>query len=103
MPSAAFKKATEDSRKIKAKPGNDELLEMYGLYKVANGEDISKSTQPGMFDLKGKAKFKAWQKEADAKTTPAAAEKKYIDLVESLKSKYGYDANKVPEALGERN
>ena len=59
---------------------------------------LTSSTNPSR--SQGKAKFKAWQKEVDAKTTPAAAEKKYIDLVTSLKSKYGYDANKVPEALG---
>lgn len=28
MPSAAFTKAAEDSRKLKAKPSNDELLEV---------------------------------------------------------------------------
>lgn len=30
--SAAFKKAAEDSKKLLAKPSNDELLELYGSY-----------------------------------------------------------------------
>jgi len=100
MPSAAFKTAADDSRKLKAKPSNEELLELYALFKIANGEDISKAPAPGMFDLKGKAKHKAWQKEVDAGTSASDAEKRYIDLVEKLKGQYGYDANKVPEAVG---
>jgi len=100
MPSAAFEKAASESRQLKAKPGNDELLEMYSLFKVANGEDISKAPAPGMFDLKGKAKYKAWQKEVDAGTSAADAEKRYIDLVNKLKDQYGFDPSKTPEAVG---
>ncbi|EXJ57906.1 diazepam-binding inhibitor (GABA receptor modulator, acyl-CoA-binding protein) [Cladophialophora yegresii CBS 114405] len=100
MPSAAFKKAADESRQLKAKPSNDELLELYALFKVANGEDISKAPAPGMFDLKGKAKHKAWQKEVDAGTSAADAEKKYIDLVNKLKGQYGFDPSKAPEAVG---
>ena len=53
-----------------------------------------------LFDNQGKAKKRAWQKVVDEGTTPTAAEAKYVELVESLKSKYGYDANKKPEAVG---
>jgi diazepam-binding inhibitor (GABA receptor modulating acyl-CoA-binding protein) len=28
----AFKKAVEDSKKLTSKPGNDELLELYGKF-----------------------------------------------------------------------
>merc|ERR1712098_783818 len=55
MPSADFEAAVKASKQLKAKPGNDELLDLYALYKIANGEDISKAAAPGMFDLKGKA------------------------------------------------
>ena len=48
----------------------------------------------------GKAKQKAWQKEVDAGTSKADAEKKYVALVEKLKTTYGYDANKPAEAVG---
>jgi diazepam-binding inhibitor (GABA receptor modulator, acyl-CoA-binding protein) len=53
-----------------------------------------------MFDLKGKAKQKAWQKEVDAGTSQSDAEKRYVALVEKLKTSYGYDASKAPEAVG---
>ncbi|KAK2025494.1 acyl CoA binding protein [Colletotrichum zoysiae] len=98
--SEAFKQAVIDSKKLTAKPSNDELLELYGLYKVGTGEDISSATKPGMFDLKGKAKQSAWQKVVDEGTTPEQAQEKYVALVNSLKEKYGYDANKEPEAVG---
>ncbi|KAK0102178.1 hypothetical protein ONS95_001027 [Cadophora gregata] len=71
-----------------------------GLFKVASGEDITKSEQPGTFDLKGKAKKRAWQKVVDEGLTSDEAKDKYVALVESFKEKYGYDADKNPEAVG---
>lgn len=95
MPAAQspeFKKAVEDSRKLKAKPTNDELLELYGLFKQGTQDPPFEQTQaPGMFEIKEKAKRAAWQKLADAKMSPQDAQKKYITLVNSLKDKYGYE------------
>ncbi|KAG5656456.1 hypothetical protein KAF25_000043 [Fusarium avenaceum] len=48
----AFQTAVVDSRKLTSKPGPSELLELYALFKVSNGEDFSKATKPGMLDLK---------------------------------------------------
>lgn len=74
---------------------------MYGLYKQATQEPpIEKSETPGTFDLKGKAKKRAWQKVVDEGVTPEQAQKQYIDLIEKLKETYGFDASKVPEAVG---
>ncbi|CEJ84850.1 Putative Acyl binding protein [[Torrubiella] hemipterigena] len=98
--SAAFTKAAEDSKKLLAKPSNDELLELYGLFKVGNSEDISKAPAPGMFDMKGKAKKAAWQKVVDEGISAEAAQERYVQLVETLKAKHGFDENKVPEAVG---
>ncbi|KAL3590071.1 acyl-CoA-binding protein (ACBP)/diazepam binding inhibitor (DBI)/endozepine (EP) [Fusarium poae] len=99
--SESFQKAVEDSKKLTSKPGPTELLELYALYKVGTGEDFSKATAPGMFDMKGKAKYNAWKKVAEEdKLTPEAAQAKYVELVEKLKGTYGYDANKVPETVG---
>ncbi|KJZ79839.1 hypothetical protein HIM_00553 [Hirsutella minnesotensis 3608] len=95
----AFITAAEDAKKLTGKPNNDELLELYGLYKVGNGEDISKAPSPGMFDLKNKAKKNAWQKIVDEGVSAEQAQERYIALVEKLKVTYGYDANKVPEAV----
>ncbi|KAI5239587.1 hypothetical protein E4T42_05696 [Aureobasidium subglaciale] len=88
---AEFKKAVEDSRKLKAKPSDDELLQLYGLFKQGTQDPpIESSDKPGMFDLKGKAKRNAWQKLVDEKVSPEDAQKKYVALVESLKTKHGY-------------
>jgi len=98
--SSAFQTAVADSKKLTSKPSNDDLLELYGLYKVATGEDITKAEQPGRFDLKGKAKKKAWQAVVDEGITAEQAQTRYVALVENMKTKYGYDAKKVPEAVG---
>lgn len=74
--SEAFKTAVVDSKKLTAKPSNDQLLELYGshsptsplplpsvsllltrtrptgLFKVGCGEDFSTVTAPGAFDFK---------------------------------------------------
>ncbi|KAL0933151.1 acyl CoA binding protein [Colletotrichum truncatum] len=99
--SEAFKQAVIDSKKLTSKPSNDELLKLYGLYKIGTGEDFSKATKPGMFDLKGKAKYNAWEKLADEGKTAEQAQEEYIALVNQLKEAYGYDANKEPEAVGQ--
>ncbi|KAK4986108.1 acyl-CoA-binding protein (ACBP)/diazepam binding inhibitor (DBI)/endozepine (EP) [Elasticomyces elasticus] len=89
--SAAFKKAVGDSRKLSAKPTDDELLQLYGLFKQGTQDPpIEQTTAPGMFELKEKAKRKAWQKLVDEGVKPADAQKQYVALVESLKKKHGF-------------
>jgi len=101
MSSPEFKTAVEDSKKLKARPGDDELLQLYAFFKQATQDPpIEDSPTPGTFDFKGKAKKRAWQKVVDEGTTPSSAETKYVELVESLKSKYGYDPDKKPETVG---
>lgn len=97
---SAFDTAVADSKKLTSKPSNEELLDLYALYKIALGEDISNAPAPGMFDLKGKAKKNAWQKKVDEGVTQEQAKSEYVALVEQLKAQHGYDANKVPEAVG---
>lgn len=46
----------------------------------------------GFPHTQGKAKYNAWKKEVDAGTTPEAAQKKYVELVEKLKNELGYNA-----------
>ncbi|KAK2614038.1 hypothetical protein N8I77_000898 [Diaporthe amygdali] len=95
-----FDKAVADSKKLTSKPSNEELLDLYALFKIANGEDIASAPAPGMFDLKGKAKKNAWQKKVDEGVTADQAKEQYVALVEKLKTQYGYDENKQPEAVG---
>ncbi|KAK3390194.1 putative fatty acid binding protein [Podospora didyma] len=79
--SDAFKKAAVDSKKLTSKPSNEDLLEIYALYK-------------------GKAKYNAWAKLADESLTPEQAQEKYVTKIEEMKEAYGYDENKEPEAVG---
>lgn len=89
--SAEFTKAAEDSRNLKSKPDNDDLLKLYALYKEGcQDPPFAKASKPGMFDLTGKAKYSAWEKQAGEKLSPEDAQKKYVALVESLKGKYGF-------------
>ncbi|KAI9761097.1 MAG: hypothetical protein M4579_001249 [Chaenotheca gracillima] len=99
--SAEFTKAVGDSRKLIAKPGQDELLLLYGLFKQGTQDPpFEKAETPGAFDLKGKAKKRAWQRIVEDNVTPAAAQTKYVELVEELKGKHGFDENKEPEHVG---
>merc|ERR1712093_709598 len=89
---AEFKKAVEDSRKLQAKPSDDELLELYGLFKQGTRDPPFEETKaPGMFELKEKAKRNAWQKLVDEKVSAEDAQQRYVKLVNDLKEKYGYN------------
>ncbi|CAG8488766.1 13639_t:CDS:2 [Ambispora leptoticha] len=58
---AEFIKAAGDVKNLPTKPTDEQLLELYGLYKQAIFGD-NETPKPGMFDLKGKAKWEAWTK-----------------------------------------
>ncbi|KAI1276033.1 acyl CoA binding protein-domain-containing protein [Xylaria sp. FL0933] len=101
----AFEKAAErESKQLLKKPDNDELLKLYGLYKVGCGEDVTEYQKgpkaPGMFDLKGKAKLRAWEGIVEEGLTQEQAQERYIALVEELKKKHGFDPAKEPEVVG---
>ncbi|MCJ1312928.1 hypothetical protein MMC25_006604 [Agyrium rufum] len=87
---ASFDKAAKEVKNLKASPTNDEMLELYGLFKVGSKNDIKAATKPGMFDLKGKAKYNKWQETVDEGLSADQAQKKYVTLVGTLKTKYGY-------------
>jgi diazepam-binding inhibitor (GABA receptor modulating acyl-CoA-binding protein) len=55
---AEFEKACEDIKSA-SNLDNDTLLNLYGLYKQALEGDCNIS-KPGFFDLKGNAKWSAW-------------------------------------------
>jgi diazepam-binding inhibitor (GABA receptor modulator, acyl-CoA-binding protein) len=67
-------------------PSTEELLDLYALYKQATVGDVQGS-RPGMFDLKGRAKYDAWA--ARKATGKEDAMKAYVDLVTKLAGKYG--------------
>jgi diazepam-binding inhibitor (GABA receptor modulating acyl-CoA-binding protein) len=80
-----FTAAQERVRKLTKAPGNDELLELYALFKQATEGDV-KGARPGMIDFKGRAKYDAWS--ARKGTTADAAKQAYIESVARLEQKY---------------
>jgi len=83
---AKFEDAVTRSGNLQQKPGNDELLKLYALYKQSTTGDVS-GERPGGFDFKGAAKFDAWSKLKGNDTQSSMQE--YLELVESLIEKYG--------------
>eukprot|EP00201_Polytomella_parva_P016227 CAMPEP_0175052636 /NCGR_PEP_ID=MMETSP0052_2-20121109/8469_1 /TAXON_ID=51329 ORGANISM="Polytomella parva, Strain SAG 63-3" /NCGR_SAMPLE_ID=MMETSP0052_2 /ASSEMBLY_ACC=CAM_ASM_000194 /LENGTH=91 /DNA_ID=CAMNT_0016317061 /DNA_START=36 /DNA_END=311 /DNA_ORIENTATION=+ len=68
---------------------NDDKLELYALFKQSKEGDCS-GDRPGFFDPKGKAKWDAWNGKKGL--SQEDAKKKYIEFVESLKTKYNVTA-----------
>jgi acyl-CoA-binding protein len=86
MPSQSeFETAVAQSKQITQRPDNEELLELYALYKQATEGDVA-GNRPGGFDFKAIAKFDAWLGKKGFSKDKAMSE--YIALVERLKSKY---------------
>ncbi len=78
---AEFLAATERVKNLPAKPDNDTLLELYGLFKQATEGDAH-GPKPAMFDFVGRAKYDAWQEREGMSQDDARAE--YVALVEKL-------------------
>jgi acyl-CoA-binding protein len=76
-----FEAAAKAATKLPTRPSNDQMLELYALYKQATEGDV-KGTRPGIFDLTGRAKFDAWSKKKGVAAD--AAMKSYCDLVARL-------------------
>jgi acyl-CoA-binding protein len=83
-----LKEKFDDAQKrvnaLATRPSNDQLLELYGLYKQATVGD-AQGKRPGMLDLKGRAKFDAW--EGRRGTSKDAAMEAYVALVDRLAGK----------------
>ncbi|XP_064216970.1 acyl-CoA-binding protein-like [Aotus nancymaae] len=86
MSQAESEKAVEDVKHLKTKPGDDEMLFIYGNYKQATVGDVN-TEWLGMLDFKSKARWDAW-KELKG-TTKEDAMKAYVNKVEELKKKHG--------------
>jgi acyl-CoA-binding protein len=56
---ARFEDAQARVKTLSKAPSNEDLLELYALYKQATAGDVSGS-RPVMMDFKGRAKFDAW-------------------------------------------
>jgi diazepam-binding inhibitor (GABA receptor modulator, acyl-CoA-binding protein) len=85
-PAEQFKDAKARVEKLPSRPSNDQLLDLYGLYKQATEGDVS-GDRPGFLDVKGRAKYDAWAKRKGASKDDAM--KKYVALVEKLEAELG--------------
>ena len=80
-----FEAAQQKVKTLTEKPGNDELLDLYALYKQATEGD-NNTDEPGMFDMKGKFKWAQWNKKHGISSEEAMSQ--YVALVEVLLQKY---------------
>ena len=80
-----FENAVARSRDLTKRPTNEELLQLYALYKQATEGDVT-GERPGGFDFKAIAKYDAWA-EIKGKSRDEAKDA-YVALVDQLQSKY---------------
>uniref|UniRef100_A0A914XK17 ACB domain-containing protein n=1 Tax=Plectus sambesii TaxID=2011161 RepID=A0A914XK17_9BILA len=79
-----FETAAAQVKSLKTSPSNDELLELYGLYKQATTGD--NNTSKPWVDPKGRAKWEAWEGRKGMSQDDAKAA--YIEVVQTLLAKY---------------
>ena len=80
-----FNAAVAKSKELTKRPSNEELLDLYALYKQATEGDVS-GDRPGGFDFKAIAKFDAWQGKKGVSKDHASQE--YIKLIDRLHQLY---------------
>lgn len=80
-PIEAFEDAQKRVKQLPQAPGQDDMLELYSLYKQGTVGDVTGS-RPGMLDFVGRAKFDAWAKKKG--TSKEAAMTAYVAVVNRL-------------------
>ena len=80
-----FNEAVSKSKDLSRRPSNEELLEMYSLYKQATVGDAT-GDRPGGFDFKAIAKFDVWSAKKGLFKEQAMTD--YLVLMTKLKATY---------------
>jgi diazepam-binding inhibitor (GABA receptor modulating acyl-CoA-binding protein) len=80
-----FNAAITRSKELTKRPSNEELLDLYALFKQATEGDVS-GERPGGFDFKAIAKFDAWASRKGASKEQAMQD--YVALVTKLHQNY---------------
>jgi acyl-CoA-binding protein len=83
--SEEFQNAVVASKDLPKRPSNEELLELYALYKQATEGDVS-GDRPGGFDFKAIAKYDAWAEKKGLGKEQSMQD--YVKLVSRLKEQY---------------
>lgn len=77
-----FNTAVSQSKELPSRPSNEDLLQLYALFKQATDGDAS-GDKPGGFDFKAIAKYTAWEEKKGMSKEQAMQE--YVSLVERLR------------------
>jgi acyl-CoA-binding protein len=85
MKPTTLEEAVALTQQFTARPSNEELLKLYGLYKQASEGD-NEGERPGGFDFKAAAKYNSWL--AFKGKSKVEATELYLELVEDLAKKY---------------
>jgi acyl-CoA-binding protein len=80
----AFATALQEVERLPERPGNQDLLRLYALYKQATIGDVS-GKRPGMTDFVKRAKHDAWAELQG--TSGEAAMQGYVEVVAELKAR----------------
>lgn len=80
-----FEQSVARSKELTKRPSNEELLNLYALYKQATDGDVE-GDRPGGFDFKAIAKYDAWA-ELKGKSKETAMND-YIALMDRLYQEY---------------
>lgn len=78
---AQFEQAQKDVQTLTKRPSNDDLLDLYALYKQGSQGDVS-GKRPGALNMVARAKYDAWAKLKG--TSQDEAMDKYVAKVEEL-------------------
>jgi diazepam-binding inhibitor (GABA receptor modulator, acyl-CoA-binding protein) len=81
-----FEAAISKSKVLATRPGNEELLLLYALFKQGNEGDVT-GDRPTGFDFKAIAKFDAWAEQKGK--LPDTAKQEYISLIQKLHQQQG--------------
>jgi diazepam-binding inhibitor (GABA receptor modulating acyl-CoA-binding protein) len=80
-----FQSALTKSKELTKRPSNEELLDLYALFKQATDGDVT-GERPGGFDFKAIAKYDAWASKKGK--TKDEAMREYVALVARLEMEY---------------
>lgn len=80
-----FEEAAAKSKNLPQRPTNEELLNLYAIYKQATEGDNNEE-RPGGFDFRAIAKHNAWEELKGKSSEDAKLE--YVKLVNDLFEKY---------------
>lgn len=83
---AQFEDAAARVNNLTSRPSNEDLLNLYALFKQATEGDVS-GEKPGMFDFKAAAKYSYWEKLKGMSSESAMTQ--YVALVDQLAAKHG--------------